>query len=180
MEPTMSDLIDLSDFAESGAIAGIFGDGTHPTTRLASAALATCARDRRVLDVGTGTGVLVRAALAAGASFAVGIDHDRRAVDTARALTPREASFFRAADAREYLEQVAGGAFDVVVANLPDPFLSSLAAPLATAARPGGTLIVTGILLWQAEPLAAALTAAGARVTSRRAEAGWALLVAAC
>lgn len=164
-----------------GAIGAVFGDGTHPTTRLAAAAVADVLVVRpgaRVLDVGTGSGVLVRAALASGSCESVGIDHDRAAIDTARTLT--DGGAFQLADARDYLTQVAGGAFDIVVANLPDPPLSALADELTAAARPGGTLIVTGMLLWQADGVAEALVAAGAHITSRRAEAGWALLVCDC
>ncbi len=93
---------------------------------------------------------------------------------------PRGVAAFRVSDAGEYLAQIAGGAFDVVVANLPDPPLTSLCDLLAAAARPGGVLVVTGVLLWQAESLAASLVAAGARVISRHAEGGWAVLVCDC
>jgi ribosomal protein L11 methyltransferase len=163
------------------AVAQLFGDGTHPTTRLAQAALRevlALRRGARVLDVGTGTGILARVALEAGAGEVVGIDHHAVAVQTARSLVP--GASFRVADAREYLTSHAGGAFDVVVANLPDPPLASLVPELVAAARLGGVLLVTGLLLWQADAVSRALRAEGASPSTPRAEAGWSLIVSSC
>ena len=162
------------------AVAALFGDGTHPATRLARATLLEIVRRRpgvRVLDVGTGTGVLARAALEAGAGVVVGIDCASAAVDVARAHVP--GATFLVADARDYLEQ-HGGAFDVVVANLPDPPLVGLVPDLAAAARPGGTLIVTGVRLWQAEAVSRSLARASTAPSSVQAEGGWAAFVADC
>src|SRR5581483_1767266 len=57
----------------------VFGDGSHPTTRLCAAAVDLLSRQRHpeaVLDVGTGTGILARIARARGASFVVATDID--------------------------------------------------------------------------------------------------------
>ena len=67
---------------------GVFGDGSHPTTRLCAAAVDLLCRQRpgmAVLDVGTGTGILARIARARGASFVVGTDIDPAAVACAKA-----------------------------------------------------------------------------------------------
>lgn len=164
--------------APAPAVAALFGDGTHPTSRLAAAALREVLAPRwgaRVLDVGTGAGVLARAALTAGAGEVIGIDREPAAVDGARALCPWAS--FHVGDAAEYLPAVAG-AFDVVVANLPDPPLMALVPALVAATRPRGALVVTGVLLWQAEALGKALTAAGAQPSAPRAEGGWAAYLA--
>src|SRR5512140_399256 len=66
----------------------VFGDGSHPTTRLCAAAVDLLCRQRpglAVLDVGTGTGILARIARARGASFVVGTDIDPSAIACAQA-----------------------------------------------------------------------------------------------
>ena len=66
----------------------VFGDGSHPTTRLCAAAVDLECRQRpglAMLDVGTGTGILARIARARGASFVVGTDIDPLAVACSKA-----------------------------------------------------------------------------------------------
>ena len=61
-----------------------FGDLSHPTTRLASRLMAEHVGDKRVLDVGTGSGILSLACAAFGARTILGIDIDPEAVEHAR------------------------------------------------------------------------------------------------
>ncbi len=137
-------------------------DRDHATTRLALAALAERARGR-VLDVGTGDGVLARAALAAGASEVVGIDVlPVPAVPGATMVQAR-------------IETYDGGGFDVVVANLPEPVLLGALPRLCAMAR---TLLVTGVRIERAGALRAALAAVGGRRVEARAARGWCLFVA--
>lgn len=66
----------------------VFGDGSHPTTRLCAAAVDLLCRQRpamAVLDVGTGTGILARIARARGARFVAGTDIDPTAIACAKA-----------------------------------------------------------------------------------------------
>jgi ribosomal protein L11 methylase PrmA len=159
----------------------LFGDGAHPTTRMAAMALREALRQRhaargvRVLDVGTGGGILAAMAVAGGASEVVGIDHDAAAIAGARRAVP--GARFVCADAGDWLAREGGGAFDVVVANLPDPPLIRLVPALSAAAR-FGTLIVTGALLWQGDALRRELTAAGLTAGASRHAAGWCCVVA--
>lgn len=78
----------LATLAEQEADAFVFGDGSHPTTRLCAGVVDVVCRQRRpesVLDVGTGTGVLARIARARGATFVVGTDIDSDALASADA-----------------------------------------------------------------------------------------------
>ena len=124
-----------------------FGTGHHATTRLCLHALqAVDLAGRSVLDVGTGSGVLAMAAVRLGAARAVGIDHDADAIQAANeslALNQGLQSIeFRIAD----LSAVNQPAADVVTANLTGAVLIRSAARLLDLARPGGILIVSGLL----------------------------------
>jgi ribosomal protein L11 methyltransferase len=124
-----------------------FGTGHHATTRICLRALqAVDVVDRLVLDVGTGSGVLAIAAVRLGAARAVGIDHDADAIQAANEnLTLNEhveAVEFQSAD----LSAAHLPAADVVTANLTGAVLIRSAARLLDLVRPGGTLIVSGLL----------------------------------
>jgi ribosomal protein L11 methyltransferase len=134
-----------------------FGTGHHATTRLCLAALQTIDLSHAlVLDVGTGSGVLAIAASRLGAARAAGIDSDPDAVRSAReslALNP---------DARDVELDVINlmtaplPRADVVTANLTGALLVRAAGRLVESVRPGGTLIVSGLLTEERETVRAA------------------------
>lgn len=151
-----------------------FGTGTHETTQICARLLIDYARslgpleqaplrNKRVLDVGCGTGILGLVALRLGAEHALGLDIDpeaRRAGrenlqlndvsgvlggDTGR----MEIVDFDLADLSSDLrarEPNSKGAFDIVLANIIDGVLLQLAENLSVCVQPGGVLIVSGIL----------------------------------
>lgn len=114
------------------------GTGEHPATRLALTALERTVRPGdRVLDVGTGSGILVLAAKLLGASEVVGCDIEATDVEVARENTPGR---FFVGSARA----VRTGWADVVVANINAAVLKTLRADLERALKPGGTLVLSG------------------------------------
>jgi ribosomal protein L11 methyltransferase len=132
-----------------------FGTGHHATTRLCVAALQQVPlAGARVLDLGTGSGVLALVARALGAAQVVGIDHDEDAVQSARenlTLNPAiDSVAFEVCDLASWLDRLsardAAGRPDVIVANLTGALLVRSAALLAGGARPRGTLIVSGLM----------------------------------
>ena len=155
-----------------------FGTGTHESTRLSLAALeALCAvrLPRRVLDVGTGSGILAIAARLLGASTAVGIEIDADALPAARdhaALNGVALHLVRGDGARG----VRPGAFDLVLANIAAPLLIDRARELAEACRPGGDLVLAGVLRDQVDVVRDAFTAFAASIDVRI-EGEWAALV---
>jgi ribosomal protein L11 methyltransferase len=126
-----------------------FGTGTHGTTRLCLEALA-CRFDQapppeRVLDVGTGSGILAIAAAALGAGRVVACDIDQTARDTARENSCLNRVEERLEIADRPLEELEGR-FDVVLANILAEENIRLAPELTARLAEGGTLILSGIL----------------------------------
>lgn len=138
--PTRVDVGDITVDVDPGTV---FGNGEHPTTRMALDALATHLRPGdRVLDVGSGTGVLAVAAARMGAALVVAVDVDPEAVDVTRANAVRNGV---TVDASTTPVREVAGAFDVVVANLGGRLvIEELAGALR--ARTDRALIVGGLL----------------------------------
>ena len=158
-----------------------FGSGHHETTRLALVALDDGdLSDARVLDVGSGSGILAIAADLLGAAAAHGIDTDAATLPVARENAARNGS--RAAFAHRELPADAGpwaGWADVVVANIYAEVHATLAAAYRSALRPGGRALLTGIVDGKQGTVAAALAAAGFDATTWRRDGVWWLVEAA-
>lgn len=155
-----------------------FGGGTHPTTVLCARAIeAAFERDpapRRVLDVGTGTGVLALMAAARGAAVAA-TDIDPLARRAAR----RHAVANGLADRIEVGEALPPGPFDLVVANLYLGPLSALAPALAARLAPRGRCVVSGITVEHRPTIERAFAAAALAVADCAALDGWIALTLA-
>ena len=166
-----------------------FGTGLHPTTRLALAGLnrwadagllAALPRDGAgIVDVGTGSGILLAAALQLGASHGSGIDIDQLAVDAARGNLERNGLSARATISLGSLPLTAAPpdvAAPLVVANLVAALHIQLAPLLAAAVAPGGRLLASGIFTARADETIAALSAAGLTLVERWGEGEWVAL----
>jgi ribosomal protein L11 methyltransferase len=152
-----------------------FGDGAHPTTVLCVEALERLYQrgtPRRVLDVGTGTGILAIAAARLGAQEVVAIDIDPLALHAARHHLA-----LNGVDRRVSLSaRLPGGVFDLVVANLYFEPLLELAAALASRVAPGGALLVSGFTVSARADVTTALAAHGLRVRATMTREGWSCL----
>jgi ribosomal protein L11 methyltransferase len=154
-----------------------FGTGLHPTTRACLALLQEVAPlPERVLDVGSGSGVLALAALRLGAGSAVGYDTDPLAVDAARANAERNGLGDRLAVRHGTLPEAAETRYPLVLANLVAAILVELAPRLSAHLEPGGVLVAGGIIDARASEVADALGAAGLAVTDRRDDGEWVAL----
>lgn len=156
-----------------------FGTGLHPTTRLCLAALEEhMAPGARVLDVGTGSGILSIAAAKLGAASALALDLDPVAVETAA----RNATLNHVED-RVHVQPGSidlerdSNLYDLICINILAEVIAELAPALAAVLRPGGLVIASGILDFKAEDVVAAFAEQGILVLKREQETDWVALV---
>lgn len=146
-----------------------FGTGTHPTTALCLEWLAGAElAGTRVIDYGTGSGILALAAARLGAGEVVAVDNDSQALDAVRANAERNGLAIEAVAPEALLTDEA----DIVVANILARPLVMLSTELLSRLRPGGHLVLAGITTEQADVVAAAY-AGRARLAARRTSGDW-------
>ncbi len=155
-----------------------FGTGGHETTSLCLEALdKLVAGGERVLDIGTGSGILAIAALKLGAAAAEGVDIVPVVVPSAHgqvALNARDGLCTGLAGAAS---DQASGKYNIVTANIVANAIISLAPVVPGLLAEGGHFIASGIIDTRADEVEAALTAAGLQVEARREKRGWVCFV---
>ena len=152
-----------------------FGTGHHETTRLCLLLMQRLdLRGARVLDIGTGSGVLALAAWKLGAGDVVAIDSDPDALDNARDNIARNGAAPSIDIIRDDLESLRIQRADVVLANLTGAVLVRYAEELRGLALDGGYFIFSG---FAPEDLAVIRTAfAGLQVIAEQSEGAWAAI----
>lgn len=152
-----------------------FGFGEHATTRLAAEWLLECVAAKRVLDVGTGTGVLALVAAWAGARHVTGVDIDPASVRAAEVNATlndlHRVCEFSLAQLGELPRD-----FDVVIANIDALTLAALSEQMCARLSAGGKLALTGVLVEQAEEVTHAFRHQGLALHVHAEADGWALL----
>ena len=154
-----------------------FGTGLHPSTQLCAIALEDELRPGdRVLDVGIGSGILATAAALLGAAAVDGVDIEPVAVRSARENAARNgvAALVRVEEGSVGPGHPFPGEYDLVVANIIARILTELATPLAAAVRPGGTLILGGIIDVKEQGVHDAFLAEGLAFVRREQREDWA------
>lgn len=160
-----------------------FGTGHHATTALCLRVVSDLLEAGRLqqgqhfLDLGTGSGVLGIGCCKFGLT-GEGLDIDPLAVDNAlenRALNAIAPESFTVAEGS--IGAVAGKQFDLVLANILARPLTEMAADIVRACRPGGCLVLSGLLEIQADGVTAAYKAQGLPEPRRIIDGEWAALV---
>lgn len=152
-----------------------FGFGEHPTTQLISEWISEHCANKRVLDVGCGTGVLAFVAAFAGARSVLGIDIDAPSVESAQRNAVRNGWQDACTFSMDALERVSTE-FDVVLANIDAKTLTLVARDLCRVLAPGGRVALTGVLEEQAASVRHALASSGVTVEVGSRRQGWVLL----
>jgi ribosomal protein L11 methyltransferase len=151
-----------------------FGTGYHTTTQLVIEWLEDHIRGgERILDVGTGTGILAMAAIRLGAASALAVDNDPVAVECAQEY--REANGF----GRELELRVASfddldpAGYDVVVANLDIRTMPHFCPHLPRLLKKSGVACLSGLQPQDFEEISEALAKVGLRAASRKDREEW-------
>lgn len=141
-----------------------FGTGTHETTRLVIALLdETLTAGTRVLDIGTGSGILAICARKLGAASVAAYDIDPEAVKVAQDNFRENSCPEITAGVSDLLHGVSkeNGLFDLCVANIVAGILTRMAPDLPAYLTPHGQVICSGIVAGQEPEVDAAMSRAG-------------------
>jgi ribosomal protein L11 methyltransferase len=153
-----------------------FGSGEHGSTRAALTLLSRLLRPGdRVLDLGSGSGILAIAAIKLGAARAIGIEIDPEANEVA----VRNAARNGVSDLVEFLEGDAAtlaplvGPADLILSNILRAVNTTLLPVIARALRPGGIVIFSGMEQPEAQEFRRTLTDAGFELVQETLDGGW-------
>ena len=151
-----------------------FGTGHHATTQLLIEFLEECIRGgERVLDVGTGSGILAMVALRLGATFALGIDNDSVAIECAKEYAKANAF----GDELEFrtltLEELRSEPFHLILANLDRRTLLDQARQFQRVNSDRTVLLLSGILQEDQDDIVQAFEHSGWKLAEVREREGW-------
>ena len=167
-----------------------FGTGHHETTRLCLEWLESFARSLppgstpgTLLDVGTGSGILAIGAALLGFRGIVGIDNDPEAIEVA--VENIELNGFAEAGRQPHSPEIrvlcatpqeVSGRFDVVISNIQSLPLIRMSETLASKVNGPGRLILSGILVEQADEVRTTYEKIGLKLTGEQIDGEWILL----
>ena len=156
-----------------------FGTGTHETTRMICSEAVQYARGARILDCGTGTGILSICALKLGATEAVGYDIDEWSVDNARhnAVINRVDDRFTSLLGDVTILNKVEGTFDLVLANINRNILLADMPAMREKMAPGARLILSGFYTADASLLIEKAATLGLTLQQQKEENDWACLI---
>ena len=156
-----------------------FGTGTHETTRMICSTLLELQPKGRVLDCGTGTGILSICALKLGAQEAIGYDIDEWSVDNARhnaVINQIDNRFTSLLGDASILNKVEG-TFDLVMANINRNILLNDMPQFVSKMNADATLILSGFYTDDCQILIEKAQALGLTLQQQKEDQQWACLV---
>ena len=151
-----------------------FGTGHHESTRLSLHHLDELdVRGGRILDVGTGTGVLAIAAALTGARQVLAVDNDRWSVENAVENVDLNGVQNHVEVRLGSLDECGPGPFSVILANINRETLLRMMPGLARLLEPGGVLVLAGLLTADEPIMLRALEESQLAVIASRTEGEW-------
>ncbi len=151
-----------------------FGSGYHATTQLLVEWLEDSIRGwERVLDIGTGSGILAMAALRLGAGAAVGIDNDPEAIECAQENAQANGFEGELKLQTSSLEELSPEPYDLLVANLDRKTILALCPLMRDHLKEGCRAYLSGLQNADFEDVRHAVSAVGGRVEARRERDEW-------
>lgn len=152
-----------------------FGTGSHASTHMCLEFLENAVKKGdRVLDIGTGSGILGIAALKLGASSVTAVDIDPMAVKIARDNAEKNGYKEPEFTVMEGdLDDKAKGQYDIVTANIVADIICELTKTVGKYIKDGGIFITSGIIDFKAEKVKEALKSAGITIKEEKAEKDW-------
>ncbi len=168
--------------------ASSFGTGQHHTTRLVMELLENEINDGdRLLDLGTGSGILSIAALLLGAKSAVMVDIFENSVKTALENTAkngfgadRATAFVGNISDDAALREKIGTGYDIITANIVADVIISMSPYFTGFLKKGGKLIISGIITERLNEVYAALKENNIRVATTNEKEGWNAILCIC
>ena len=155
-----------------------FGTGTHETTALCLETLDGLVKGgERVLDIGTGSGILAIAALKLGAAKAEGVDIDPMCVRTAGENAERNGVAEHFTVLVGDLSDKASGKYNIITANIVAAAILSLAPHVPVLMAPGARFIASGIIDTRKDEVLAGLRAAGLEPVEIKEKRGWVCVI---
>ncbi len=155
-----------------------FGTGLHPTTRMSLAALERYVKNgMRVLDIGTGSGILAIAAVKLGAGFVLGVDTDPVAVSVAEANVAANSLEDSVEIRLGSVVNLPPSSFHLVLINISAEVISTLAEDVLTTMAPGGVVVTAGIIKGKEAEIIERLSSLGLHMLERVQEGDWVTLV---
>lgn len=164
--------------------ASSFGTGSHDTTQLCIRALEKTVRGgERVLDMGTGSGILLIAAAMLGAVADTAVDIDEHCLECARENAAKNGVSIGRTLHGDALRDPAlaaelGGGYEIICANIVADIIIGMAPMFWEKLAPGGALICSGILNERAPEVEAALRAQGFTGLRHEASNDWSAFTA--
>lgn len=151
-----------------------FGSGTHESTRLVLLELESMdCRDLRVLDVGTGSGILAVAAERRGAAVVVALDTDSMAAWEARHTVRVQQPPSRSLIVAGGVECIDDGNIDIVLCNMISAEFAPILGDIRRVLSANGAAVFSGILECELSDVRAMLTEHGLEPSSDRVLGGW-------
>lgn len=155
-----------------------FGTGHHQTTWLMSRALFSIGiKNRSVLDIGCGTGVLAIISKKLGSQYVIGIDIDEWSVENSR--ENRKANGFHKEDIDFYqgtINSIEKDTFDVILANINKNILTREIGKYAAHLNADGKLLISGFFEADCKDLISAAEKSGLKHAGKETKNEWAIL----